>query len=111
MAAELLAQGGVDLGREGLVLTRREAGEEREGDRRCGNQLVDRGLFDLDAPIERYLPDYLRHDARSASITVRHLLSHSAGLPNWRNADYPLRTWFRPGARFSSPGLAMMRCL
>lgn len=67
-------------------------------------QLVDRGKIDLDSPIERYLPGYLRMDARSASITVRHLLSHSGGLPNWRNADYPLRTWFEPGERFSYSG-------
>lgn len=67
-------------------------------------QLVDRGTIDLDSPIERYLPGYLRMDARSASITVRHLLSHSGGLPNWRNADYPLRTWFAPGERFSYSG-------
>ena len=67
-------------------------------------QLVDRGLFDLDCPIERYLPGYLRMDDRSASITVRHLLSHCSGLPNWRNADYPLRTWFPPGERFSYSG-------
>lgn len=67
-------------------------------------QLADRGTFDLDSPIERYLPGYLRMDARSASITVRHLLSHSGGLPNWRNADYPLRTWFVPGERFSYSG-------
>ncbi|HZX88084.1 MAG TPA: serine hydrolase domain-containing protein [Reyranella sp.] len=67
-------------------------------------QLFDRGDLALDMPIAHYLPGYLRVDGRSASITVRHLLSHSAGLPNWRNADYPLRPWFDPGERFSYSG-------
>ncbi|SEP21799.1 CubicO group peptidase, beta-lactamase class C family [Rhodospirillales bacterium URHD0017] len=67
-------------------------------------QLVDRGDLALDARIEKYLPGYLQQDGRSASITVRHLLSHSGGLPNWRNADYPLRPWFEPGERFSYSG-------
>jgi len=67
-------------------------------------QLVDRGDLALDTPVVHYLPGYLPVDGRSASITVRHLLSHSGGLPNWRNADYPLRPWFEPGARFSYSG-------
>lgn len=67
-------------------------------------QLVDRGDLALDAPVAHYLPGYLPVDGRSASITVRHLLSHSGGLPNWRNADYPLRPWFEPGERFSYSG-------
>ncbi|MBI2738179.1 MAG: beta-lactamase family protein [Rhodospirillales bacterium] len=67
-------------------------------------QLVDRGQLGLDTRVEECLPGYLRGDDRSKSITVRHLLSHSGGLPNWRNADYPLRTWFQPGERFSYSG-------
>ena len=55
--------------------------------------LHERGLFDLDEPIEMYLPEFsdmhvLRVDAESLedtvpaenSITPRHLLSHTAGL-------------------------------
>jgi CubicO group peptidase (beta-lactamase class C family) len=67
-------------------------------------QLIDRGALELDVPVEAWLPGYLPRDRRSASITVRHLLSHSGGLPNWRNADLPLRPWFEPGERFSYSG-------
>jgi CubicO group peptidase (beta-lactamase class C family) len=54
-------------------------------------QLAAEGLLDLDAPVGRYLPDSVRvpHDAMGHSITVRHLLTHSARLskdpPNRRN--------------------------
>lgn len=45
-------------------------------------QLVDEGLVDLDAPIERYLPGVVAgngHDGNT--ITVRQLLQHTSGLP------------------------------
>jgi CubicO group peptidase (beta-lactamase class C family) len=45
-------------------------------------QLVDAGLVQLDAPATRYLPRWRAPGAER--ITVRHLLSHSAGLPAWR---------------------------
>jgi CubicO group peptidase (beta-lactamase class C family) len=45
-------------------------------------QLVERGLVDLDAPAKRYLP--LWTAPRTDGITVRHLLTHSSGLPSWR---------------------------
>ncbi|WP_336215971.1 serine hydrolase domain-containing protein [Nonomuraea sp. LPB2021202275-12-8] len=41
-------------------------------------RLVDEGRVELDAPVKRYLPDF----APSGVITVRHLLSHTSGLPN-----------------------------
>lgn len=45
-------------------------------------QLVEEGRIDLDAPVSRYLPSFRVADpAASALITVRHLLSHSSGLP------------------------------
>jgi D-alanyl-D-alanine carboxypeptidase len=42
-------------------------------------QLVERGAIDLDAGLDRYLPStpYAGH-----GITIRHLLAHTAGLPN-----------------------------
>src|SRR5215813_959075 len=67
-------------------------------------QLVDQGLLTLDSLLGERLPNYIQGDPRSPSITVGHALSHTAGLPNWRNLDYPLRTYFRPGDRFSYSG-------
>ena len=42
-------------------------------------QLYEEGLLELDAPIRRYLPDLPRR--REGSITVRHLLTQSSGVP------------------------------
>ena len=48
--------------------------------------LVDAGRVDLDAPVYRYLPDF--RDVHKDSITVRNLLSHSAGLVQWQPTYY-----------------------
>jgi CubicO group peptidase (beta-lactamase class C family) len=48
--------------------------------------LVDRGQIDLDAPVSRYLLDF--SGPHLDSITVRHLLSHSAGLVQWQPLYY-----------------------
>ena len=44
-------------------------------------QLVERGLVDLDASPTRYLPWFRTAEGRQDEITIRHLLSHSAGYP------------------------------
>jgi CubicO group peptidase (beta-lactamase class C family) len=67
-------------------------------------QLADQAVLSLDAPIADYLPGYLRPDALASSITARHVLSHSAGLPNWRNDRFLLKPYFPPGDRFSYSG-------
>lgn len=78
-------------------------------------QLVQEGVLDLDQPIERTLgkplsefPDYrdLRGDERARTFTLRMLLSHTAGLPNWR-AVMPgrkLAIQFEPGSRYAYSG-------
>src|SRR6266566_5905055 len=48
--------------------------------------LVDRGKIELDAPVWRYLPDF--RGVHLDSITVRNLLSHSAGLVQWQPLYY-----------------------
>lgn len=42
-------------------------------------RLVDAGRLSLDAPVARYLPEFAVHG--KGSVTVRQLLTHTAGLP------------------------------
>ncbi|OLC06034.1 MAG: hypothetical protein AUH42_06420 [Gemmatimonadetes bacterium 13_1_40CM_70_11] len=44
--------------------------------------LVDVGKLNLDAPVSRYLPEF--RGPGKDRVTVRHLLTHSSGLPAWR---------------------------
>jgi hypothetical protein len=67
-------------------------------------QLVDQGYLSLDAPLGDYLPNYVPGDDRASTITPRQVLSYAPGLPNWRNAEWPLKTHFPPGDRFSYSG-------
>jgi CubicO group peptidase (beta-lactamase class C family) len=54
-------------------------------------QLVEQGKLELDAPVQRYLPWFHAADLDASSrITVRHLLSHTSGLPE--SADVALLT-------------------
>lgn len=48
--------------------------------------LVSEGRIDVDAPVYRYLPDF--RGVHLDSITVRHLLQHSAGLVQWQPLYY-----------------------
>lgn len=43
--------------------------------------LVEDGKIELDAPMQRYLPDVTFEDPAVAAVTVRHLLHHTSGLP------------------------------
>jgi CubicO group peptidase (beta-lactamase class C family) len=45
-------------------------------------QLVEQNRINLDAPVQRYLPEFTGRF--KDQVTVRHLLTHSAGLPAWR---------------------------
>jgi len=67
-------------------------------------QLVDAGKLAFDTPLSLHVPDYVADDPPAAAVTVRHVLSHTSGLPNWRSVDLPLKTYFPPGERFSYSG-------
>jgi CubicO group peptidase (beta-lactamase class C family) len=76
--------------------------------------LVDRGQLDLHAPVARYWPEFAQNGKEN--VLVRHLLSHTAGLPAWeppfsmaQAMDVPASTarlaaqapWWDPGTRGS----------
>jgi CubicO group peptidase (beta-lactamase class C family) len=67
-------------------------------------QLIRAGDLGLDEPLARYIGPLVPDDPASATITARHVLSHTTGLPNWRRDEFPLRTYFSPGTRFSYSG-------
>ena len=77
--------------------------------------LVQDGVVDLDRSIAEYLPrpldqyeDYtdLAGDQRWRVWTIRMLLSHQAGLPNWRwfSDSQKLELLFEPGSRYAYSG-------
>lgn len=75
-------------------------------------QLIESGKVDLNAPVQRYVPDWV--GAGKESVTVRHLLTHTSGLPSFRpydqqthNAD-TLATMIFETALERSPGDTMI---
>ena len=63
------------------------------------------GKIDLDRPLREYLALPNPSDARAATITASHVLSHTSGWRNWRfGKDDVLTADFDPGARFSYSG-------
>ncbi len=48
-------------------------------------QLVEHHKIDLDAPVQRYLPDW--SGPGKDAVTIRHLLTHTSGLPAFRPYD------------------------
>ncbi|MBW4438941.1 MAG: beta-lactamase family protein [Pleurocapsa minor GSE-CHR-MK-17-07R] len=73
--------------------------------------LVQKGLIELDRPLQTYLPSpYLDDPVFLPHMTARHALSHTTGFPNWRDSD-GLRAAFMPGTRFSysSEGLTYLQ--
>ena len=74
-------------------------------------QLVDRGELALDAPLVRYVrPAYLGQSPWIERITVRDVLRHTTGLPNWRKdpANEPLVPAVAPGMRIDYSGEAFV---
>jgi CubicO group peptidase (beta-lactamase class C family) len=66
-------------------------------------KLIDQGILSLDAPLKEFV-DYAPGDEFAAQITAAHVLSHTTGFPNWRSSELPLKSYFRPGDRFSYSG-------
>ncbi|WP_406328179.1 serine hydrolase domain-containing protein [Streptomyces sp. NBC_00203] len=64
--------------------------------------LADRGELDLDAPVARYWPEFAAKG--KDRVLVRHLLSHTAGLPDWDGTVEELYDW--PSATARLAGLA-----
>jgi CubicO group peptidase (beta-lactamase class C family) len=48
-------------------------------------QLAERGAIDVDAPVQRYLP--MLRSPNIEHVTLRHLLTHSSGLPSFKAYD------------------------
>ena len=78
-------------------------------------QLVRDRIIELDKPVYKYLPkplpEYpaykdLADDQRYKQITMRMLLDHTSGFPNWRRftEDKKLRIYFPPGSKFAYSG-------
>jgi CubicO group peptidase (beta-lactamase class C family) len=51
-------------------------------------QLVEAGKIDLDAPIAGYLPYFKLDDERYMLITIRQMLSHTSGMPDFSESEY-----------------------
>ena len=65
-------------------------------------RLVDAGLLQLDEPVyTTWLDPDTATDPSAKKITLRHLLSHRPGFPNWRwkNGDGKLSIQFEPGTQ------------
>lgn len=73
-------------------------------------RLVDAGQIDLDEKlIETHRPEDLGSSPWCGMITVRHVLTHQTGLPNWRSTEeesIPLEPAFEPGTGYTYSGEA-----
>ena len=68
-------------------------------------KLSEKGLVELDTPLYSYLPEpYLPEEPLADRITMRQVLSHMTGFPNWRPDGEALKVFFKPGERFSYSG-------
>jgi CubicO group peptidase (beta-lactamase class C family) len=88
-------------------------------------RMVERGVIDLDTPLQDYVDEPLWKNQGEAwhedlsdlrdqplyrKITARMCLTHTTGLPNWRwvEPDHKLRIHFEPGERYSYSGEGMV---
>lgn len=66
----------------------------------CALVLVDRGLLDPDSPVARYWPEFAA--AGKERVLVRHVLAHTAGLPDWEGTVAELYDWNAATRRLAS---------
>ncbi|MFG3516528.1 serine hydrolase domain-containing protein [Streptomyces bobili] len=66
----------------------------------CALVLADRGDLDPDAPVARYWPEFAA--AGKDGVLVRHLLAHTAGLPDWDGPVAELYDWQTATARLAA---------
>jgi CubicO group peptidase (beta-lactamase class C family) len=59
----------------------------------CALMLIDRGLLDPDAPVAKYWPEFAQ--AGKEAVLVRHILSHTAGLPAVDAMPLPMETMLK----------------
>src|SRR5262249_2698832 len=65
--------------------------------------LRESGKLDFDRTLVSYVDDL--PDERARKVTLRHVLSHSSGFPNWRGeAGKQLVPEFEPGSKFQYSG-------
>ena len=70
-------------------------------------QLCEKGLLDLDIPLNNYISKpFIPDEPKIGLITMRHVLSHTTGFPNWRKKGTSLRVMLSPGERFAYSGEA-----
>jgi CubicO group peptidase (beta-lactamase class C family) len=67
-------------------------------------RLVDAGRIDLDRPLYDYLPSPEANNPLMRKVSATHVLSHTSGLPNWREQPGPLLPMAEPGKMFSYSG-------
>jgi CubicO group peptidase (beta-lactamase class C family) len=69
-------------------------------------KLSQKHIIDLDTPLYKYYPyDDIDYDQRYKFITARMVLSHTSGLPNWRDGGGgELTINSEPGTKFSYSG-------
>lgn len=89
-------------------------------------KLVEQGRLELDAPVLKYLPQGYRHqtnpfdaespaktelvtDARIQDVTIRMVLNHTSGLPNWASGALAFDS--APGEkwRYSGEGFVLLQ--
>ena len=73
-------------------------------------KLISLGKWNLDEPIYKYWTDPdIANDPRNKKLTIRLILSHRSGFPNWRwiNDNKKLNFQFDPGTKYQYSGEGM----